>query len=83
MKRNIIMIAVFYMIAGAMHSMLAQSISFPQNALQKDLLQFRDLLENEHCYLYEYTSKAEMDSLFDTHYNPVFLILGDWQDFNP
>jgi len=71
MKRNIIMIVVFYMIAGTIQSILAQTSSFSQNALQEDFLQFRDLLENEHCCLYEYTSRAEMDSLFDTHYKLI------------
>jgi len=44
---------------------------FSQTELQADFLQFRQLLEENHCCLYEYTSKARMDSLFDLSYNRI------------
>ncbi len=46
----------------------SQAIFTPEE-LQNDFLQFRDILENEHCCTYEYTSKTELDSLFDAHYD--------------
>jgi hypothetical protein len=42
-----------------------------QKALQHDFLQFRHLLEENHCCLYEYSSMAKMDSLFVTHYKHI------------
>jgi len=44
---------------------------FSQTELQADFLQFRRLLEENHCCLYEYSSKAKMDSLFDLSYNRI------------
>ncbi len=42
-----------------------------QKELQEDFLQFRRLLEENHCCLYEYSSKAKMDSLFELSYNRI------------
>src|SRR4030042_6270138 len=36
--------------------------------LQGDFKGFRQILENEHCCLYEYTSKQEFDRLFEQQY---------------
>ncbi len=47
---------------------LQSSQAFSVGALQQDFKRFREILEQEHCCTYEYTSKAEMDSLFDAHY---------------
>lgn len=44
---------------------------FSQAELQADFLQFRRLLEENHCCLYEYSSKEKMDSLFDHHYSMI------------
>lgn len=44
---------------------------FSQAELQADFLQFRRLLEENHCCLYEYSSRAKMDSLFDLSYNRI------------
>lgn len=52
-------------------SIYAQMESFGQKALQEDFTQFREILEKEHCCLYEYISKAELDSLFDVHYRLI------------
>ena len=71
MKRSIIIIVVVYTIAGTISSIHAQTNSFTQNELQEDFTQFRQILENEHCCLYEYTSKQEMDSLFDVYYSHI------------
>jgi len=48
-----------------------QSEFFTRQALQDDFIQFRKLLEENHCCLYEYTSKASMDSLFDANYKRI------------
>jgi len=39
--------------------------------LQTDFLQFRQLLEENHCCLYEYSSREQMDSLFGLSYNRI------------
>jgi hypothetical protein len=44
---------------------------FGINELQKDFLQLRSVYENEHCALYEYTSKEKFDSLFDWQYSLI------------
>jgi hypothetical protein len=48
-----------------------QSDYLPGQALKQDFIQFRNLLEENHCCLYEYTSKACMDSLFDANFNRI------------
>ena len=35
--------------------------------LMEDFQQFRKILEENHCCLYEYSSKTKMDSMFDYH----------------
>lgn len=45
--------------------------SFSQNKLMEDFRQFRKILEENHCCLYEYSSKTKMDSLFDHHYTMI------------
>ena len=45
--------------------------SFNIEELQQDFHQFRNILENEHCCTYEYTSKTVMDSLFDSHFQKI------------
>lgn len=52
-------------------SVSAQINSFNHKILQEDFRQFREILENEHCCLYEYISKTEMDSMFDEHYQRI------------
>jgi hypothetical protein len=44
---------------------------FSIDELQKDYLQLKSLYENEHCALYEYTSKEKFDSLFDRQYSLI------------
>jgi len=41
---------------------------FTPEELREDFIHFREILENEHCCTYEYTSKAEMDSLFEANF---------------
>jgi hypothetical protein len=48
-----------------------QSDYLPGEALRQDFIQFRNLLEENHCCLYEYTSKALMDSLFEANFNRI------------
>ncbi len=42
-------------------------VIFSREKLQKDFQQFRDILEATHPALYDYTSKEEMDSVFEAH----------------
>ncbi len=44
---------------------------FNREELMEDFQQFRKILEENHCCLYEYSSKAKMDSLFDLSYNRI------------
>jgi hypothetical protein len=52
-------------------SVHAQIDTLNQQALQEDFRQFREILENNHCCLYEYTSKTRIDSMFDAHYRLI------------
>jgi hypothetical protein len=52
-------------------SILSQPETYPLQDLQEDFLQFREILEHEHCCLYEFTPKALMDSMFDAHYRMI------------
>jgi len=61
----------FYIFATSCISTIGQNNSFSPLALQEDIKQFRNILENEHCCLYEYTPKAKLDSLFDAHYSLI------------
>ena len=71
MSRTIHIIVVLCILTGAYHSIHAQTNCFSQEALQEDFKQFREILENEHCCPYEYSSKAKLDSLFDSHYKHI------------
>lgn len=44
---------------------------FSQKELREDFRQFRAILEENHCCLYEYSSKTKIDSLFDSHYDMI------------
>ncbi|MBN2773093.1 MAG: hypothetical protein JXR31_02500, partial [Prolixibacteraceae bacterium] len=65
MKNRIKLIFNLLLVFVINTTLLAQTNSFSPEALQEDFLQFRDILENEHCCLYEYTPKYIFDSLFD------------------
>jgi len=71
MHRTIHVIVTICFLAGASIPLQAQTNIFSRNALRADFQQFREILENEHCCLYEYTPKAEMDSLFDAHFQLI------------
>lgn len=49
-------------------ALLGKEVLFPMDELQSDFKGFRQILENEHCCLYEYTSKQEFDRLFERQY---------------
>lgn len=53
-----------YGIAGGAHTQ-AQSTLFTVEEMRQDFIQMREILEKEHCCLYEYTGKAELDSICD------------------
>ena len=55
----------------AAHPVLSQPETYSLQELQEDFMQFREILEQEHCCLYEYTGKALMDSIFDAHYRMI------------
>lgn len=42
-----------------------QEVVFSEQEIKSDFKQFRRILEEEHCCLYEYTGKEEFDRLFD------------------
>jgi hypothetical protein len=46
-------------------------ITFQVEEMQDDFNQMRQTLENEHCCLYEYTSKEVFDSLFQHQYDLI------------
>lgn len=52
----------------AVFTAYTQPDTLDQKALQDDFIHFREILENNHCCLYEYTPKKELDSMFDAHY---------------
>lgn len=71
MKKIIAFILIINSLAGIIQALHAQTNSFSPTLLQEDFVRFREILENEHCCLYEYTSKAELDSMFDAHYQLI------------
>lgn len=46
-------------------------VIFPKEKLQDDYRQFRSILASTHPALYDYTSKNELDSLFDRNYEKI------------
>jgi len=71
MSRIIKATITLYILATSCTSAIAQNDTFSPIALREDFNQFRDILENEHCCLYEYTPKAELNNLFDAHYGLI------------
>jgi len=49
----------------------AAALMFTEEDMQKDFIQLRSLLENDHCCLYEYTGKEEFDRIFDEHFKLI------------
>jgi hypothetical protein len=49
-------------------ALVGKAVLFPVEELKSDFNEFREILENEHCCLYEYTSKKDIDRLFDQQY---------------
>jgi hypothetical protein len=64
-------ILAFILLSGSSNYISAQEQVFSPEALKEDFLQFRQILEENHCCLYEYTPKTSMDSLFDNHYQQI------------
>jgi hypothetical protein len=50
---------------------IGKEVLFSTAEMQADFQEFRKTLELEHCCLYDYTSKAGFDSLFDHQYNLI------------
>ena len=50
---------------------IGKEVLFTAAELQDDFTQFRRILENEHCCLYEYTGKNEFDSLFERQFRRI------------
>ena len=46
-------------------------VRFSKQALQKDFIQMRQILEQDHAALYEYTPKAVMDSIMDSSFRLI------------
>ena len=49
-------------------ALVGKEVLFSVEELRSDFKEFRQILEDEHCCLYEYTSKQEFDRLFDRQY---------------
>lgn len=49
----------------------AAKIYYKSKELQEDFRLFRNTLEEEHCCLYEYTSKKDFDQLFDRQFDQI------------
>jgi hypothetical protein len=47
---------------------VGKEVFFSVKETRSDFVQFRNTLEEDHCCLYEYTSKQEFDNLFDSQY---------------
>jgi len=54
---------------------IGKDVVFTVKEMQKDFQLFRETLENEHCCLYEYTTKQAFDKLFDQQYNLINRLL--------
>lgn len=68
MKKLILLI---YLLTAMSATGITQTPLFRCEDLQQDFLQFRDILENEHCCLYEYTPKEVFDSLFEVNFQKI------------
>jgi hypothetical protein len=55
-------------------------VIFSKKKLQEDFLQFRNILENTHPALYDYTEKDLLDSIFDSNYTRIDTAL-DFRSF--
>jgi hypothetical protein len=47
---------------------IGKNVIFSEQEIKNDFMEFRKILEEKHCCLYEYTGKQTFDSLFDTQY---------------
>ena len=47
---------------------IGKDIIFTEEEIKRDFIEFRNILEEQHCCLYEYTSKQKFDSLFTAQY---------------
>ncbi|MBN1542394.1 hypothetical protein JW992_09635 [candidate division KSB1 bacterium] len=47
---------------------IGKDVVFSEKEIKNDFIQFRRTLEDQHCCLYEYTSKPKLDSLFDSQF---------------
>jgi hypothetical protein len=68
---KIIHIIVAFSCIGISVTGYTQTNTFSAESLMEDFDQFRSILENNHCCLYEYMSKTGMDSLFDSGFRLI------------
>ena len=71
MKRILLATVTLVFIGSSFVKIAGQENVFSIEAMREDFLQFRDILEKNHCCLYEYTPGAVMDSLFTAQYNLI------------
>lgn len=50
---------------------IGMDVVFSVEEIKNDFIQFRNTLEEQHCCLYEYTSKQDFDHLFDSQYQKL------------
>ncbi len=55
----------------ACSAIISQPETYFLHDLQEDFVQFREILEQEHCCLYEYTPEPLMDSVFNSHFSLI------------
>jgi hypothetical protein len=74
---TIIFISLFFRLLAAPTELMSQeqeksdAIRFSKQVLQEDFTQFRQILENNHAALYEYTPQYILDSLMDNQYGSI------------
>jgi len=50
---------------------IGKDVKFPISELQEDFRMVRQTLEENHCCMYEFTTKEEFDALFDSQYKLI------------
>jgi hypothetical protein len=78
MRRYGVFLALLGVVWGA--EAQQQSRLFTPEELRQDFIQFRGILESNHCCLYEYTAKSDLDSIFDHRFRLIDRPMG-YPDF--
>lgn len=52
-------------------AIVGKKIIFSVEEMKEDFIEFKEILQNEHCCLYDYTSKEEFDLLFEQQFDSI------------